>query len=443
MNGPGVLIAHGIGGRSDLPVDLAIAVQGAAVAVFVSFVAVALLWKEPRLTGGAAGRPIPHGVQRVIDAPAFRVVVQLVALALSAFVVVAGLIGSEQVNNNIAPWAFYITFWIGILLIASLLLGPVWRIVNPLRLVHGLLARVSGSRPEEGLRPLPAALGYWPAVISLLAFLWLELVYSNRESPYVVSVFIAVYSAAHLGAAAVYGSDWFAKGDGFEVYSTAVGKLSVFGRRDDGRLVVRNPLDGLASHASGPGFVGVIAVLIGSTAFDGVTRTLLWQDNVRSDDTLRGSLGLFGCVLIVGVLYTLATRAAGRYARDVPGRAFPAALAASLIPIAVGYGIAHYLSLLIGDGQRVIQLASDPLGNGTNYFGTALRRNNYTLLTQDTVAYIQVGAIVIGHIVGVFSAHDRSAALLPPESRQRGQFPMIVLMVALTCLGVYLLFGTG
>lgn len=436
-----MVVAHGIGGRSDLPVDLAIAVQGAAIAVFVSFVAVALLWKEPRLTGGAAGRPVPLGVQRVIDAPAFRVVVQLVALVLSVFIVVAGLIGSEQVNSNIAPWAFYITFWIGVLLIASMLLGPVWRLVNPLRLVHGLLARVSGSRPEEGLRPLPAALGYWPAVVSLLAFLWLELVYSNRESPYVVSVFIAVYAAVHLGAAAVYGSDWFAKGDGFEVYSTAVGKLSVFGRRDDGRLVLRNPLDGLASHASGPGFVGVIAVLIGSTAFDGVTRTVLWQENVRPDDTLRGSLGLFGCVLIVAAFYILATRAVGRYAREVPASSFPGALAATLIPIAVGYGIAHYLSLLLGDGQRVIQLASDPLGNGTDYFGTALRRNNYTLLTQDTVAYIQVGAIVVGHIVGVFSAHDRSAALLPPESRQRGQFPMIVLMIALTCLGVYLLFG--
>ena len=437
------VLAHGIGGRSDLPIELALAVQGAAIAVFVSFVAVALLWKEPKLTGGAAGRPISPALQRYFDAPILRILLQSVTLAAAILLIVAGLIGSTDVNKNITPWAFYITFWIGILLVLSALLGPVWRVLNPLRLVHGALARVSGSRPEEGLRPMPPGLGYWPAVASLLAFLWLELVYSDRESPYVVSVFIAVYAAVNIAAAAVYGSGWFARGDGFEVYSSLVGKLSPFGRRDDGRLVLRNPLDGLASQGSGPGFVAVIAVLIGSTAFDGVTRTRLWQERIDPDDTLAGTLGLLGCVLIVGALYTLASRAAGKYAIGVPRSAFPGALAASLIPIAIGYGVAHYLSLLVGDGQRVIQLASDPLGNGTDYFGTALRRNNYTLLTQDTVAYIQVGAIVVGHIIGVFSAHDRSAALLAPESRQRGQFPMIVLMVGLTCLGVYLLFGTG
>lgn len=437
------ILAHGIGGRADLPVPLALAIQGAAVAVFASFVAVALLWREPKLTGGAAGKPIPARLQRVVDAPATRIVLRLLALALTILVVTAGLAGSSDANLNIGPWVFYIWFWVGTMIALSLLFGPVWRLVNPLRLVHGWLARLAGSKPEEGLTQLPPRLGYWPAVASLLAFLWLELVFVNRTSPYVVSIFIAVYAAAHLGAAAAYGSDWFTYGDGFEVYSTSVGRLSIFGRRDDGRLVVRNPLDGLAAFKDRPGFVGVVAVLIGSTAFDGVTRTTWWGTHVRGDDTVRGSLGLFGSILVIGLLYTLAARAAGRYASNVPKRAFPGAFAASLIPIAVGYGIAHYFSLLLGDGQKVLQLASNPLGNGTDYFGTAGRRVDYGLLRPGMVALVQVGAIVLGHIVAVISAHDRAARLLPPGARQRGQLPMIVLMVGLTCLGVYLLFGTG
>lgn len=443
MNGPALLIAHGIGGRSDLPIPRALAVQGAAVAVFASFVAVALLWREPKLTGGAAGRPVPLGLQQFIDAPATRFVVRLLVLAVTAFAVVAGVAGSPEGNLNIAPWLFYIWFWVGVMLVLSLLFGPVWRFVNPLRLAHALLARLSGSRPEEGLRPLPPALGYWPAVVSLAAFLWLELVYVDRDSPYVVSVFMAVYIAVHLGAAAVFGSDWFTRGDGFEVYSAAVGRLSVFGRRNDGRLVVRNPLNGLAAHADGPGFVAVIAVLVGSTAFDGVTRTVWWGENVRSDDTLRGTLGLFGCIVAVGVLYTLAARAAGNHGSEIPKQSMPGAFAASLIPISIGYGVAHYFSLLIGDGQKVLQLASNPLGNGTDYFGTAGWKINYALLVPGMVALVQVAAIVIGHIVGVVSAHDTAARVLPPDARQRGQFPMIALMVGLTCLGVYLLFGSG
>lgn len=443
MSGSAAIVAHGIGGRADLPVPLALAIQGAAIAVFVSFVAVALLWKEPKLSGGAAGVPLPGGLQRFIDAAATRVVVRLLVLVLSAFIVVAGLVGSSVSDRNIGPWVFYIWFWIGTMLALSLLFGPVWRVVNPLRLVHGALAKLSGSAPAEGLMPLPKSVGNWPAVVSLLAFLWLELVYPHRDSPYVVSVFIAVYAAVHLGAAAVYGNAWFTYGDGFEVYSAAVGQLSIFGRRDDGKLVVRSPLDGLAAVRSHPGFVGVIAVLVGSTAFDGVTRTAWWGAHVRADDTLRGSLGLFGCVIAIGLLYTAAARAAGNHATETPKSAFPGLFASSLIPIAVGYGIAHYFSLLLGDGQKVLQLASDPLGNGTDYFGTAFRRVDYGLLSTNLVAFVTVGAIVVGHIIGVISAHDRAARLLPPEAQQRGQFPMIALMIGLTCLGVYLLFGTG
>lgn len=214
-----MLLAHGLGGRSDLPIPLSLAVQGAGIAVFVSFVALTFLWRTPRLRGAAAGRPVPPAVQRVIEHPALRVAGQALMLVLATALVVIGLFGPAETDDNIAPHAFYITFWVG-LIPASLLLGPVWRYLNPLRLIQGALARLGGLDPDDGLRPYPKRLGYWPAVVTLIAFLWLELVVptDTRTSPYVVSVFIAVYGFVHLIAGVVYGARWFSRADGFEVY---------------------------------------------------------------------------------------------------------------------------------------------------------------------------------------------------------------------------------
>jgi hypothetical protein len=276
-----LFLAHGLGGRSDLPIPLGLAVRAAGAAVFISFIALAFLWPEPRLRGAEAGRPLPAVLQRVVDSAVTRTVLRVVALALALFVIVVGLAGPDATNSNIAPWLFHITFWVG-LIPASLLFGAFWRYVNPLRLLHGGIARVSGSEPGEGLRPYPERLGYWPAAVSLAAFVWLELVAPARDEPYVVASFIAVYGLLHFIAGSVYGDTWFARGDGFEVYSSFIGRLSPFGRRSDGRLVVRNPLNGIDSVTPRAGLVAVVSVLIGSTAFDGLTRTRIWKDNVEA-----------------------------------------------------------------------------------------------------------------------------------------------------------------
>ena len=436
-----LFLAHGLGGRSDLPIPLGLAVRAAGAAVFVSFVALAFLWPEPRLRGAEAGRPLPAVLQRVVDSPVTRTVLRVLVLALALFVVVVGLAGPDETEANIAPWLFHITFWVG-LIPASLLLGAFWRYVNPLRLLHGGVARLSGSDPGEGLRRYPERLGYWPAAVSLAAFVWLELVAPARDEPYVVASFIAIYGLVHFIAGAVYGDTWFARGDGFEVYSSFIGRLSPFGRRGDGRLVVRNPLNGIDSVTPRAGLVAVVSVLIGSTAFDGLTRTRIWKDNVEATSIPLGTLGLLGCVLVVAATYVLAARLTARAGGDVPAGYYPGAFAASLIPIALGYAVAHYFSVFMLEGQRTLFLASDPFETGANLFGMARRRIDYALVSPDTIAYTQVGAIVVGHVLGVIAAHDRAVRLLPKGSTARGQFPMLVVMVVYTVTGVALLFGS-
>jgi hypothetical protein len=437
------LLAHGVGTRADLPIPLALAVQGAGIAVFMSFLALTILWKTPRLRGDVAGRPLPLAVQRAVDSATVRTVTRLVMLALAGLLVVVGLTGPGQATDNIAPQAFYITFWVG-LIPASLLLGAFWRYASPLRLLQGGLARLSGADPDAGLVALPQRLGYWPAVASLAAFLWLELVVPSetRASPYVVSVFVALYGFVHLAAGTIYGARWFSRSEGFEVYSTLIGRLSPFGRRADGRLVVRNPLDGLEALRPEPGFVALVSVLIGSTGFDGLTRTELWTDRVDADSVPVGTVALLGCIAAVAVTYTLAARATARLGGgDTAAGDYPGTFAGSLVPIALGYAVAHYFSLLLLDGQRTLILASDPFGTGSNLFGTADWKVNFALVSTSVIALVQVAAIVAGHILGVVSAHDRAVRLLPPERSSRGQYPLLVVMVLYTVTGVGLLFG--
>lgn len=173
----------------------------------------------------------------------------------------------------------YSTFWVG-LIPASLLLGPVWRAVNPIRTLYAGWTRSLGLDPRRGFLALPEGVGRWPGAPTLLIFAWLELVNSSRDDPRLVATYISSYVGLQLLLGLTYGARWFAGGDGFEVYSTSVGRLSPLDRRADGRLVIRNPLDGLAGLAAVPGTAAVVCVLLGSTAFDGLTRTQWWQRRV-------------------------------------------------------------------------------------------------------------------------------------------------------------------
>lgn len=228
-----IVLAYGVGGRSDLPVPLTLALYGSAPAVVVSFLGLVLLWRQPRLRGNAAGRPLPTAVQATVDSPVFRGVLEIAVLAVGGLVLAVAFAGPASSNDNLAPYVLYVTLWVGLVPL-SLLFGPVWQVVNPLRTLHALLSRLAGPPPCADRLPV---LGYWPAAAALLTFVWLELVLPGRGEPRTVGIFLVLYAVVQLIAALWFGSGWFARGDAFEVYSSLLGRLSPFGRRDDGRLV--------------------------------------------------------------------------------------------------------------------------------------------------------------------------------------------------------------
>ncbi|MEH1165229.1 hypothetical protein V6V47_07570 [Micromonospora sp. CPCC 205539] len=450
------MLAHGVGGRQDLPITLPELVVAAALTLVVTFLALGLLWREPRLDRDASGgRPAPEPLARLVDAPAFRWVLRGLGL-LAAGWFCLGLLAGPDTPDNPTAGALYVLLWVG-LVPASLLLGPVWRAVNPLRTVH-LLAAVAVRRdPARGVRELPAGLGLWPAAGTLFCFVWLELVAPDRATLPVITAWLAGYAVVMLAGAAVFGAGWFDRADPFEAFSDLVGRLAPVGRAEDGVLVWRNPLDGIAGLRPRPGLVAVVVVLLGSTMFDSLSNAPAWlrfgQEN-GLPPAVTGSGGLILVIVIVGAAYLAATGAAARIGRAgsaddgaasvdraASARRLPGEIAHSIVPIAVGYLVAHYYSLLILEGQRTVALLSDPLDTGADWFGTAGWQPHTGLVTPSGVATLQVTVILLGHLLGTLLAHDRALHLFPRGRAVAGQLPLLALMVAYTVAGLLLLYA--
>ena len=437
---PFVLVPlHGIASRRDLPLPFSFVLLGAAVALVVSFVVLGVAWRRARYTfvGGLA---MPR-LTRFVDATATRVVSRVLVLLLFAWVGLGLFLGRDVLTNPVFGFVFA-WLWVGLVPL-SLLLGPFWRAVNPLRTLHRLLCAVARTDPREGLAPMPAWVGRWPGAITLAAFTWLELVQPDRTTLPVMRIWALAWLVVVVLGAIVFGERWFAASDPFEVYSSTVARLSPWHRTGD---VVRlvNPLAGLTAWRPPPGAVGVVAVLLGSTAFDSFTNTSWWLRTVQASavpSVLWASAGLVVMILLVLVTFVGAAAWMGRYGGLV-GPAYARLMAGSLVPIVVGYAVAHYFTLLVYEGQRVLVNLSDPLGRGWDVLGTGGWTVSSSIFDHPTaIAVVQLLAIVVGHVLGVIAAHEKAVALLPERTALRGQWPMLVLMVGYTSAGLVLLFS--
>lgn len=433
-----MILTHGLGGRSDLPIPVWVALYVAVGVLLFSFLALGLLWRSSRF-GNETGVPVPRWIQILVGERASRVAQGVALAGTVAFLAVAWL-GPPSVAMNPAPTWLYVWVWVGLVPI-SLLLGPVWRFMNPLRALARLLRRIVPPRLQRS--GPPARVGRWPAVVSLGVFVWLELVFDHSDDPRVVAAFVTSYVLVHGVGGAVVGPRWFDAADGLEVYSAIVGRLAPWGRSADGGVVFRNPLAGLAAMRVPPGQLAVLCTLLGSTAFDGATRTSFWGDLTRELDRpsylLTGTLGLVAAILLVAGAYQLAMQATQVFSRYADGTS--RAFAHTLVPIIVGYTVAHYFSFAVFQGQVGAVLASDPFGRGWNLFGSAQASIDYLVVSPQTIAVVQLAAVVCGHVVGVVAAHDRSLAELRPGSAALGQLPYLLLMVGLTSTGLVLLIG--
>jgi hypothetical protein len=447
-----VVLAHGLGGSSDLPVPYAFAVVGAAWALTFTFALVAFAWRHPRFDPLKPGYPLPEAVTGLVGARVTRWAIAGVPLAFAVWVILAGLWG-PQTQNNALLGAFYVLLWVG-LVAMSLLFGPMWRAMSPVRTVYLLLGRITPERLSRPRLSYPESWGYRPAALGLFAFVWMELASPNSASLPWVKTWLLLYVVVLLGGAWLCGQRWLARADPFGVYSVAVSRLCAFRRNpENGRIVIGNPFDHLPSLPVRPGVVVMLAVLLGSTAFDSYSSSPTWRNfadrltravhgvpTTVSSSALR-TIGLIVFVSAVALTFSLAARATGGVDRE-QRRALPGQMAHSLIPIVVGYIFAHYLTYLVERGQQAIFSLADPFGRGCNLLGLAHMHVAYVLsLHPSVLAGIKVACVVTGHITAVVAAHDKALRLLPAGHQLTGQLTMMLVMVGYTFTGLYLLFG--
>jgi len=446
---PAAANAHGLVGRADLPIPVWLFGWAAAVVLVVSFVALASLWPRPRLQTPRL-RPlvgIPSGLDVLAGA---------VGVALFALVVYSGYEGTKIPTANLAPTFIYVYFWVG-LVVLSVLLGDVFRALNPWlalgRTARWLIAHRRDAPPPP-LLSYPSWLGRWPAVISITAFAWLELAYPNKDDPATLATLSLAYAIFQVAGMVLFGVErWSERGDGFGVYFNLYSRLSPL-QRNDGRLCLRAPLSGAPPLPVMAGTVALMAVAIGSTSFDGFSNGPMWA--LIAPDLKRlfmglgasdvqgqqwaATLGLVGFILLIGAIFRLGVRGMqtvgeGHSADELAGR-----FAHTLIPIAFAYVLAHYFSLLVFQGQAAGYLIYDPLGGGSGLFARPDFRIDFNLISATAIWYVQVGALLTGHVAGLTLAHDRAVALYHNvRAATRSQYWMLVVMVGFTSLGLWLL----
>jgi hypothetical protein len=481
---------HGFGLRYDLPLPLALWIIGAACAILLSFLVVAIAVRaNASVEAPAQPNLLRWQIDNALASPNTRLIAQLLAVAALILVVVAGIIGDQTPTRNLAPTAIWIAWWIGFCYLSAFV-GNVWSVVNPWAAIFDWCEQIL-SKPRAPRRAKvnwPKSLGVWPAVALFIVFAWLELIWEGRSIPLQLAWLAIGFSVLTWTGMFIFGrSTWLRHADPFAL---AFSVLSKFGPTDicighgicdicaankekvesdpgeasdrdrcyrgadsRGRWILRPPGVGLLDTENMSQSLSVfVVVMLSTVTFDGFMATPVWQ---RIENALYVALPVLGdsrlaiintlgllvfCVTFIAVyrlVATLIAHASGnRMTPDAASRAF----VLTLVPIAIAYLVAHYLSYFLIQGQLLIRLASDPFGFGWNILGTAHFRPDIGIVGARFVWYTSLVAIVLGHIAAVSLAHIVALRrFVDPRLAIRSQIPMLVLMIAYTMMSLWII----
>ncbi len=456
--------AHGIVGRANLPIPVWLFSWTAAIVLVVSFVALSTMWTTPQLQ--------QQRRRALVRLPAaLEWLACLLGVGLFALVLYSGFAGAQVPLANFSVTFIYVIFWVGVP-VASVLFGDVFRAFSPWRTCARVLtALVRRVRPSSGASAssdadaprlrYPAWLGMWPAVAVIVGFAWLELVYvpADRDHPATLAALSLAYFLVMLAGMMLFGvEEWGGRADGFGAYFNLLSRLSALCRDEQGVVCLRRPLSAITDLEIGPGTVALICSIIGTTTFDGFSNGGVWRNIEPSLESvfadlglhqipayeLTYSVGLVLCVALIGGVYRLGIAGVRSVSAATTPDQLTHAFAHTLVPIGFAYVLAHYFSLLIWQGQAIGYLASDPLGNGANLFGTSSYQIDYNVISFAAIWYVQVAALLTGHVAGLALAHDRALAMYDNiEEAVRSQYWMLAVMVAFTSFGLWLLSAVG
>lgn len=483
--------AHGFGQRYDLPVPLWLWVAGAGAAVAFSFVVIGLFVRgAPGVRAYPRVNLLQWPVGRLLSHPGVLLLLRGVSVGLFVLLILAGLLGDQHPLRNLAPTLVWIVWWVGLAYVSALA-GDLWALISPWKAIFGwaeaLYRRVNPGGELSLSWPYPRALGTWPAVVLFWAFAWVELVFDGSAVSFNLAVMASGYALLMWIGMFLFGKErWLRWGDAFSV---AFGVLARFAptevriarrevchgcdldcrtregdcincyecfsraRAADREWNLRPYAVGLLRTDPAPTSSMVFVLLLLSTVtFDGFMATPAWSNLETRLSALLPPLAGFRLTVIrtLGLasfpaLFLAVYIVFGKVMAVASGARRPAAelvriFVFTLVPIAIAYHAAHYLSFLLIQGQRVIPLASDPFGFGWNLLGTAGYRVDIAIVGARFAWHTAVVAIVVGHIIAVYLAHSLAVQTLEDRGQAlRSQYPMLALMVGYTTVSLWIL----
>jgi hypothetical protein len=424
---PAIVAGHGLDATYQSRLPLAVYLAGAAGTVALSFAFVLL--RDLRAAPAAIG-PASHS-------PAWlRGLLRTVGLIAWLWIVAQGVIGGSS-DADVGTLFLWIYGWVGLALVSAFI-GPAWHWLDPFSTLHDLGAaglRAAGVGSWERAT-YPARLGRWPAVAGFAFFVWLELVLAGGFGR---TLFIVVvgYTAFTLAMMAQFGRDeWRSQGETFTVWFRLLGRLASVALADEtGRVRRRSFAGGLLEGGWTTADIVLVALAVGSILFDGLSQTTPWYEVFGFPAAPIHTLQLLAFLGLIAAAALLVVRFVGL-----------AATGAGLLPIAVGYLLAHYLTYLLISGQLIVVAISDPFQQGWDLFGTAFHVPSGDFLPPGLVWTIQLASVVGGHMLGAWGGHVAASSSVAVRADSRGdaaralrlrQVPLAVVMVALTTLTLW------
>jgi hypothetical protein len=410
-------------------------IAGAALTVAMTGMLGALAHRMPNLQPVALWERrvfVPEGVSSFLGF--------LVFLAMLG----VGFWGATDPMHNLMTLVFWTGVWIALPL-GSMVLGNLWRPVNPWRGPVRVVRDLIGWRGSVGL----SRAGHWPAVCAYAGFVWFQMISLSPDDPATLAQVAGIYWLVILALAVAEGEDWLEQGEFLTVLFGMIARVAPFWLERHGRRVqVMAGWPGAQVLAMPPlsrSAIVFVSLALAALTFDGLVETFWWQGLIGQNPLepvgrsavqgvntagLVGVWALTGFMLWGGIALGRALAGHGSFA------AGPVML--SFLAIASGYHAAHYLVMLLTAGQYTLFALNDPFFRGDSWLGLPPFYISFGFLTDPQVMPLIYGA----QFAAILGAHLLAVVLvlrLAGSVRAVAHLPMTGLMVGYTVLGLWLL----
>lgn len=429
----GVASAHGsVGGGVEAPIPLWLLYAGAGgtVAVTAGWLAVG-----ERDVGGDHGTPslaLPYWAAQTLAN-----VGRAVGLFALVAVLASGVFGQQIASENVATVLFW-PVWLKGLALLAVVAGSPWRVVSPWGTLYAGLAWLEGDPPAL-LGEYPEPLGDWPAVVGFALLVGVvENLTTLPRSPRLTAALVAAYALVMVVGALAFGPTWLRRADPLAVLYRLLGRIApVHLDRTDGgyRVTLRAPWRACTRTVTDASTVAFVVLALYTVSFDGLAETATFRALLAAMPDVLGPtpaavvLYLAGFGAFLGSYWaavSLVDAAAGE--SQSVGRT-ATAFAASLLPIAGAYEVAHTYPFVFRN------------------IGTLLDLTTGGVVAPDPVAGLslaafwgsQVALVVGGHLVAVVAAHTVAVARYGRAGGRRAHLPLVVVMVGYTVVSLWII----